>query len=383
MHPMMLDTAGRTGFEETHAIFRDSVRRFMNEELVPNIARFEEEGSSDRSFWLTAGEAGLLCPQVGEAFGGLGLDFRYNAVVAEELAYAGSQIAIGVHSDITPDYILEWGTPQQKQRYLPRMVSGECISAIVMTEPGGGSDLARLRTSARRDGERFIVNGAKTFISNGQNADLLITAVRTGGDGARGISLLLIDADLPGVTRGRNLDKIGQHSSDTSELFFEDVEVSADRLLGADGQGFTYMMQRLPQERLSIAISAQALAQRAFDEALAYTKSRSAFGKTVFDFQNTRFSLADLATRLQIGWAHIDWAITRLINGTLTAAEASAAKLWHTETLWGIVDAALQLHGGAGYMNEYTIARLWRDSRVLRIYGGTSEIMKEVIGRAL
>jgi len=371
------------GLNETHALFRDTVRRFLKEELAPHEERFESGGSTDREFWLKAGAAGLLCPQVPEAYGGLGLDFRYNAIVAEELAYAGSSIALGVHSDITPEYLIHFGTVAQKERYLPAMVSGECVTAIVMTEPGGGSDLARLRTSARRVGDSFVVNGAKTFISNGQNADLLVMAVRTGGEGARGISMLLVDADLPGVTRGRNLDKIGQHSSDTSELFFSDVEVPADRLLGVENSGFAMMMELLPQERLSIAITAQASAQRAFDEVVAFTKQRGAFGKTVFDFQNTRFNLADMATNLQVGWAHVDWAVDRLIRGQLLPSEASAAKLWHTETQWKIIDMALQLHGGSGYMNEYLIARLWRDARVLRIYGGTSEIMKEVIGRSL
>jgi alkylation response protein AidB-like acyl-CoA dehydrogenase len=373
----------QAGPDETYGMFRSSVRRFLAEALSPNEDRFEAEGSTDREFWRRAGDAGLLCPQVPEAYGGLGLDFRYNAIVAEELAYAGSSIALGVHSDITPEYLIHHGTEEQKTAYLPGMVSGECVTAIVMTEPGGGSDLARIRTTARLDGDCYVVNGAKTYISNGQNADLLVMAVRTGGEGARGISMLLVDAALPGVERGRNLDKIGQHSSDTSELFFSDVRVPATRLLGGENVGFGVMMDLLPQERLSIAISAQAAAQRAFDEAVRFTKERAAFGKTVFEFQNTRFTLADMATDLQVGWSHIDWAIDRLVAGRLTAAEASAAKLWHTEMQWKVMDMALQLHGGAGYMNEYLIARLWRDARVLRIYGGTSEIMKEVIGRAL
>jgi len=379
----MLMTNDRTGQDETLEMFRDSVRRFLAEELTPNEVAFEEAGTTDRAFWRKAGAAGLLCPQVPEAYGGLGLDFRFNAVVAEELAYAGSSIALGVHSDITPEYLIHYGNDEQRHRYLPAMVSGECISAIVMTEPSGGSDLARIRTTARLDGDAFVVNGAKTFISNGQNADLLVMAVRTGGEGSKGISMLLVDADLPGVERGRNLDKIGQHSSDTSELFFSDVRVPADRLLGPENSGFAMMMELLPQERLSIAISAQASAQRAFDEAVRFTKERAAFGKTVFEFQNTRFNLAEMATSLQVGWSHIDWSVGRLAVGALTAAQASAAKLWHTEMQWKIMDMALQLHGGAGYMNEYLIARLWRDARVLRIYGGTSEVMKEVIGRTL
>lgn len=379
----MLSMKGRRGFDESHDMFRDTVRRFLTEELTPNADRFEEQGTTDREFWLKAGEMGLLCPQVPQEYGGLGLDFRYNAIVAEELNYAGSSIALGVHSDITPDYIIDYGTDEQKCAFLPKMVSGECISAIVMTEPGAGSDLARLKTTARRSGDHYIVNGAKTFISNGQNADLLIMAVRTGDEGAKGISLLLVEAGLEGVARGRNLDKIGQHSSDTSELFFNDVCVPVSHLLGEEGLGFAYMMKNLPQERLSIAISSQAHAQRAFDETMSYAKERSAFGKTVFDFQNTRFQLAELATKLQIGWAHLDWALKRFDAGELTAVEAAAAKLWHTEIQWEMMDACLQLHGGAGYMNEYPIARLWRDARVSRIYGGTSEIMKEVIGRSL
>jgi alkylation response protein AidB-like acyl-CoA dehydrogenase len=379
----MLDLSARRGYDENHNIFRDSVRRFFAQELEPNIERFEAEGMSDRNFWLKSGEAGLLCPQVPEAYGGLDLDFRYNAIVAEELGYYGSPIAYGVHSDITPDYIINYGTEEQKAAYLPRMVTGECITAIAMSEPSGGSDLARLRTTARREGDYFIVNGAKTYISNGQNADLYVTAVRTGGPGGSGISMLLIDDTLEGFARGRNLDKIGQWSADTSEIFFHDVRVPANRLLGGEGQGFGYMMRQLPQERLTIAIASHATAQRAHDEAVRFTKERAAFGKTVFDFQNTKFKLAENAAKLQVGWAHLDWAIDRHVAGELTASEASVAKLWHTEMQWEIVDASLQLHGGAGYMSEYLISRLWRDSRVARIYGGTTEIMKEVIGRAV
>jgi alkylation response protein AidB-like acyl-CoA dehydrogenase len=379
----MIDTSARTGFDESHQMFRETVRRFFDRELLPNIERFEAEHSSDRQFWRKAGDAGLLCPQVPEAYGGLGLDYRYNSIVQEELAYAVSPIGLGVHSDITVDYLIHYGTEDQKRRYLPTMVSGECIAAITMTEPSGGSDLARLRTTARRDGDHFVVNGAKTYITNGQNADLFVTAVRTGGEGAKGISLLAIDADLEGFARGRNLDKVGQWSADTSEIFFHDVRVPADRLIGEEGQGFILMMKQLPQERLQVALAAQGAAQRGFDEAVAFTKERVAFGKTIFDFQNTRFKLAEMATKLQLGWAHIDWAVARLLAGQFSAGEAAATKLWHTETQWEIVDAAVQLHGGAGYMNEYVVARLWRDSRISRIYGGTSEIMKEVIGRGL
>ena len=379
----MIDTSKRTGFDESHDMFRDTVRRFFAAELEPNIDKYESQGAVDRSLWSKSGEAGLLCPQVPEAYGGLGLDFYYNAIVEEELGYQGVSVGYGVHSDITPDYIMHFGTEAQKQHYLPKFVSGELVTAIAMTEPNGGSDLARLKTSAKRDGDHYIVNGAKTYITNGQLAEVIITAVRTGGEGSKGISLLIIDADLPGVSRGRNLDKIGQWTADTSELFFEDVRVPADKLIGEEGMGFKYMMRQLPQERLSIAVQSQGSAQRAFDEAVKFTKERAAFGKTVFDFQNTKFKLADLAAKLQAGWAHIDWAIKRHVAGELTADEGSAAKLWHTELLWEVCDAALQLHGGAGYMNEYPIARLWRDARVTRIYGGTSEIMKEVVSRSI
>ena len=380
----MLQTLTRTAYDEDHHAFRDQVRRFFERELTPNLQRWEEVGIVDRDFWTGCGEAGLLCPNVPETHGGLGLDFGYNAVIDEELAYAGSTAGITLHSDIVADYLVHYGSDEQKARWLPAMISGSAVTAIAMTEPGAGSDLQGLRTTAVRDGDDYVVNGSKTYITNGQHADLVIVAVKTDASlGARGTSLILVEADRPGYARGRNLDKIGMHSQDTSELFFEGVRVPATNLLGAEGMGFAYLMNQLPQERLSIACSAQGSAQRAFDEALSFTKDRKAFGKPVFEFQNTKFQLADMATKLQVGWAHLDWAIARHVAGKLTAAEASAAKLWHTELQFEICDAALQLHGGAGYMNEYLIARLWRDARVTRIFGGTSEIMKEVVSRAL
>jgi len=380
----MLDTIRRTAFNDDHEAFRDSVRRFFAKELNPHLERWEEQGIVDRDFWNKCGEAGLLCPTVPEAYGGLGLDFGYNAVIDEELGYAGSSAGITLHSDIVADYLVAYGSEEQKQHWLPRMISGETPTAIAMTEPGAGSDLQGIRTTAVKDGNDYVVNGSKTYITNGQHAELTIVVVKTDPkEGARGTSLLLIEADRPGYARGRNLDKIGLHSQDTSELFFEDVRVPQSNLLGGEGMGFAYLMNQLPQERLSIACSAQACAQRAFDEAINFTKERKAFGKTVFEFQNTKFTLADLATKLQVGWAHLDWAIKRHVAGELTAAEASAAKLWHTELQGEACDTALQLHGGAGYMNEYLIARLWRDARVTRIFGGTNEIMKEVIGRSL
>jgi acyl-CoA dehydrogenase len=380
----MLDTSRRFAFTPEHELFRDQVRRFLERELVPHLERWEAAGIIDRGFWTKAGEAGLLCPTVPEAFGGPGLDFGFNAVIGEEVAYAGSTAGITLHSDIVADYLVAYGSDEQKLRWLPRMVSGETVTAIAMTEPGAGSDLQGIRTTARRDGDFYVLNGSKTYITNGQHADLVIVAAKTDPAlGARGVSLILVEAEREGFARGRNLDKIGFHSQDTSELFFHDVRIPVSNRLGAEGAGFAYLMNQLPQERLSIACAAQASAQRAFDEAVKFTRDRKAFGQTVFEFQNTRFTLADLAAKLQVGWAHLDWAMKRHVDGALTAAEASAAKLWHTELQWAACDAALQLHGGAGYMEEYPIARLWRDARVTRIFGGTNEIMKEVIARAI
>ncbi|MDB5867711.1 MAG: acyl-CoA dehydrogenase [Polaromonas sp.] len=380
----MLQTQTRTAYNAEHEQFRDQVRRFFNRALVPNLERWEQEGIVDRAFWLACGEAGLLCPTVPEQYGGLGLDFRYNAVIDEELSYLGSAAGLPLQSDVAVDYLVQHGNDELKRRWLPPMISGEAIAAVAMTEPGAGSDLQGIRTTARRDGDSYVVNGSKTYITNGQNADFVIVVARTAPDkGAKGLSLLLVEADRPGFARGRKLDKIGQHSADTSELFFSDVRVPLANCLGHENEGFRYLMTALPQERLSIAVCSQAAAQRAFDEAVSYTKSRQAFGKTIFDLQATRFSLAELATELQVGWAHLDWAINRHVAGALTAAEASAAKLFHSELHWKCCDVGLQLHGGAGYMNEYAIARLWRDARVTRIFGGTSEIMKEVIGRSL
>jgi alkylation response protein AidB-like acyl-CoA dehydrogenase len=380
----MLDLSRRSAFSDEHDLFRDQVRKFFARELIPHLDRWEAQGEIDRGFWRLAGEAGLLCPNVGEEHGGLGLDFGYNAVIAEELGYAGSSAGITLHSDIVAPYIEAYGSDELKRSWLPRMISGETPTAIAMTEPAAGSDLQGIKTTAVKDGADYVINGSKTYITNGQHAQLVIVVAKTDpAEGAKGTSLILVEADRPGFARGRNLDKIGLHGQDTSELFFQDLRVPQSNRLGAEGMGFAYLMNQLPQERLGIAIGAQASAQRAFDEAVSFTKQRKAFGRTVFEFQNTRFTLADLEAKLQVGWAHLDWALTRHMAGKLTAAEASAAKLWHTELQWEVCDAALQLHGGAGYMNEYLIARLWRDARVTRIFGGTNEIMKEVVARTL
>jgi len=380
----MIDAQDRPPFSEDHHAFRATVQRVLADVIEPRLDIHERDGIVEREAWESVGAAGLLCPQVPEAYGGPGLDFTFNAIVGEELSYLGSAAGFTLQSDIVADYLVHYGSEEQKKRYLPGMVAGTTISAIAMTEPGAGSDLQGMKTIARRDGNGWKLSGSKTYITNGQSADLIIVCARTTEEGgAKGISLFLIEAGDEGFSRGRNLDKIGLHGNDTSELFFDEVKLPADRLLGGENGGFIMLMQQLPQERLSIAVQSQAGAQRAFDEAVRFTSDRKAFGKRVLDFQNTRFTLADLQSRLQVGWAHIDWAIQRHVAGKLTPAEASAAKLWHSETAWGIIDASLQLHGGAGYMNEYPIARLWRDARVARIYGGTSEIMKELIGRSI
>ena len=374
----------RLAYDDTHETFRDSVRRFLEREMLPHIARWEEQGHPDPSFWLAAGAAGLLCPSVPEEYGGPGLDFRYNAIVDEEIARTGYVITLALQSDLLCDYLLSYAPEALKAQWLPKMVNGEALAAIAMSEPGAGSDLQAIRTTARRDGDHYVINGSKTYISCGLTADIVVVVAKTDPEkGAKGTSLILVEATREGFRRGRKLDKIGQHATDTAELFFDDVRVPVTNLIGNENGGFLHLIQQLPRERLSMAVSAQAAAQRAFDETVAFTKDRAAFGKKVFDFQNTRFTLADLAAKLQVGWAHIDWVLLRYVAGELTAEQAASAKLWHSELQWQIVDFGLQMHGGAGYMNEYPIARMWRDARVQRIYGGTSEIMKEVIGRSL
>ncbi|MEP7351521.1 MAG: acyl-CoA dehydrogenase family protein, partial [Sphingorhabdus sp.] len=359
----MLNTTARLGLDESHEQFRETVRKFLAKEAEPYLDKWEEEGITSKAFWRSAGEAGLLCTSMPEAYGGVGLDISYDLVFLEETMYLNCPVGVSLQSMITAPYLLHYGSEELKARYLPGMISGEIITALGMTEPGGGSDVKNLRTSARRDGDHYVVNGSKLYISNGLLSDLVFLAVRTGGEGAKGVSILLVEADSPGFERGRNLDKIGLHGADTSELFFNDVRVPVSNLLGEEGQGFRYMMSELGQERLALSTSAQAQAQRAFDEAVKFVKDRKAFGQPIFDFQNTRFTLADMSARLQAGWAYLDWARTRHLQGLLTSEEAAASKLWHSENVWHIVDAALQLHGGAGYMNEYPIARLWRDTR--------------------
>ena len=378
--------AGRFCYTPDHEAFRQTVRSFLQKEGVPHVNEWEKQRLVPKEFWRKAGEVGMLCPTVPEAYGGLGLDFGYNAIVDEEMSYNGVPAGFSLQSDIVCDYIAHYGSEEQKTEWLPRLVSGETITAIAMTEPGTGSDLQAIRTSAKKDGNHYVVNGSKTYITNGQNADLVLVVAKTDPDATpayKGMSIILVESDREGFRRGRKLDKIGQDSADTSELFFDDVRVPITNCLGEEGKGFIYLMSQLPQERLSIAVGVHASAQRAFDDTVAFTKDRKAFAGMVFDFQNTRFVLADLKAKLQVGWAHLDWAIARHLKGELTNEEGAAAKLWHTELQWEVMDKCLQLHGGAGYMNEYPIARMWRGARVSRIYGGTNEIMKEVIGRKL
>ncbi len=384
---MSLDALSRTCYSEDHEAFRSTVRQFVAKELEPNANKWDEDGLVPHDVWPKAGELGLLCPTVPEEYGGLGLDFAYNAIINEEIGY-NTDVATGfsLQSDIVANYIIQYGSEEQKKQWLPKMVSGEIVTAIAMTEPGTGSDLQGLKTTAKKDGNHYVINGSKTYITNGQNADLILVCCKTDTDvqpAWKGVSIVLVEADREGFKRGRNLDKVGLDAADTSEMFFEDVRVPITNCLGNEGQGFIYLMSELPQERLSIAVGAQTASQRAFDMTCAFVRDRKAFGKPVMDFQNTRFVLADLKAKLQVGWAHLDWAIARHVKKELTPVEASAAKLWHTELQGEVMDKCLQLHGGAGFMNEYPIAKQWRGARVTRIFGGTSEIMKELIGRSL
>ena len=384
---MSLDVIPRTAYNEDHEAFRQSVRQFLLKEVAPNAKQWQEDGIVPKSIWPKAGAVGMLCPTAPVEYGGLGLDFGYNAIVDEESAYyGGAATGFSLQSDIVVNYITSYGSEEQKQHWLPKMISGEVITAIAMTEPGTGSDLQAMKTTAKKDGNHYVINGSKTYITNGQNADLILVCVKTDTEihpAYKGMSIVLVEADRDGFKRGRNLDKIGMDEADTSELFFEDVRVPMTNCLGEEGKGFIYLMSELPQERLSIAVSAMASTQKAFDETVTFCRDRIVFGKPLLDFQNTRFVLADIKSKLQVGWAHLDWALNRHYKKELTGDEGAAAKLWHTDLQWEVVDACLQLHGGAGYMNEYPIARMWRAARVTRIFGGTNEIMKELIGRGL
>ncbi|MFT3792303.1 MAG: acyl-CoA dehydrogenase family protein [Rudaea sp.] len=377
----------REPFDEEHALLREGVRGFIKAEITPHFPAWEESGMVSRRFWQQAGAAGILCPQVPQAYGGPGGSFKHNAVVIEEFAYAGLAGPLSdltVHSDVGAGYLLHLGNEAQKQKWLPRLASGETVCAVAMTEPGTGSDLQAVRTRATPVAGGYRISGSKTFVSNGQHCDLVIVVARTSeAPGAKGISLILVEADRAGFNRGRKLDKLGQWSADTSELFLEDIDVPHENLLGVEGGGFAALMQQLPQERLAIAITSIAAAQRAFDITCDYVRQRKAFGQTVLDFQSTRHRLADLKTDLAVGWAFVDQCLNRHASGQLDSKQASIAKLWCSEMQGRLVDQCLQLHGGYGFMREYEICRLYADARVQRIYGGTSEIMRELIGRGL
>lgn len=378
----------RSIFTEDHELFRQSVRTFIEREVTPNFERWDRDGIVDRELFTAAGAAGFLGIDAPEEFGGGGVeDFRYNAIINEEFAYSGAApagIGITLHNDVCLPYFLSLTTEEQKQRWLPGICSGELITAIAMTEPGIGSDLASMSTSALRDGDDYVVNGAKTFITNGINADLVIVAVKTDPkERHKGMSLLVIERGTPGFERGRNLEKVGLHAQDTAELFFTDARVPATNLLGGEGMGFLHLVENLPQERLSIAVGAVGAARQALRWTLEYTHDRTAFGQPIAAFQNSRFVLAECATEIEIAEVFIDRCIEALNAKELTVEEAAMAKWWTTELQKRVVDACVQLHGGYGYMLEYPIARAYLDTRIQTIYGGTTEIMKEIIGRSL
>ena len=378
----------RTLFTDEHDQFRSVFRSWLDHEVVPNHEQWEADGIIPRELWLEAGKHGFLGLTVPEEFGGGGTDdYRFAAIMTEEIGdtgVIGSGNGITLHNDIVLPYFLDACNDEQQRRFLPGMVTGETVGALAITEPNTGSDVAGVRTTAVRHGDVYVVNGAKTFISNGIHADVVVTTVKTDPDaGHRGMSLLLLERGMPGFERGRNLDKMGMHAQDTAELSFADVEVPVANLLGEEGQGFYMLMQNLAQERLGIAVGAVAVAQAAIRWTVEYTRERTAFGVPVASFQNSKFVLAELHTETQAAQVYVDRCIELHTEGALSADQAAAAKYWCTELQNKVVDRCVQLHGGYGYMREYPIARAWADSRIQTIYGGTSEIMKEIVGRSL
>ncbi len=375
-----------TLFEPEHDAFRSSVRSFMAKHVAPFHKEWEAQGIVDRSVWVEAGKQGLLGMDVPEQYGGGGIkDFRYNCVVSEEITrVGGSGVGFTLHNDVAAPYLIDLTTDAQKARWLPPFVSGEMITAIAMSEPGAGSDLQGLKTSARRDGTDWVINGSKTFITNGINSDLVLVVARTDPEaGAHGFSILAVERGMKGFERGRNLEKVGMKAQDTAELFFDEVRVPAENLVGREGGGFIHLMEKLPQERLSIAVVAVAAAQKVFALTLEYCKGRTAFGKPIGSFQHNRFVLAEMATEIEIARHYVDKAVLALNAGELTVQDAAMAKWWTTELQKRVVDQCVQLHGGYGYMLEYPVAKAFIDSRVQTIYGGTTEVMKEIIGRSL
>lgn len=375
----------RQVFSEEHQLFRDSVKKFMQREIEPFHHQWEKQGHISRDAWKKAGDAGLLCTHLPEQYGGCAVDFRYSAIVIEEQSYAfASGPGFSLHSDIVAPYILHYGSEQQKQRWLPKMASGETVTAIAMTEPGAGSDLAGVRTSAVRDGDHYLLNGSKTFITNGQLADLIIVVAKTDSRaGAKGVSLFLLEAERAGFQRGQNLEKVGMKAQDTSELFFDNVRLPAENLLGGENSGFKYLMQELPQERLTVAITAAAAARACYNATVEYVKERKAFGQSIAALQHTRFKLAEMLTELEVTQTYVDRCLELHCQGQLSVEAAASVKLWATEAQCRIIDDCVQLHGGYGYMWEYPVARAYADARVQRIYAGTSEIMKEIISRSI
>lgn len=376
----------RTIYNEEHLLFAQSVRDFIAKEITPHNAKWEKAQMVSRESWLKFGEAGFLCMQVAEEYGGLGIkDFRYNAIVAEELARtgaAGPAVGYPLHSDIVTPYIDHYGTASTKQKYLPKLITGEWIAAIAMTEPGAGSDLQNIRSTAVDKGSHYVVNGSKTFITNGYLSDVCVVAVKTDpAKGAKGTSLLVMDTQMKGFTKGKPFEKLGLHAQDTCELFFENVEVPKENLLGKEGEGFKYMMTELSQERLIVALTAIAAAEGVLATTVQYTKDRNAFGKPIAELQNTRFKLAEAATEITIGRSFADRCVELHCEKKLDQATASMAKYWLTDLQSKVADECLQLHGGYGYIWEYAVARAYADARVQRIYAGTNEIMKELIAR--
>ena len=378
----------RTIFDADHDAFRESFRSWLDKEVVPNDTAWNEAGIVPREVFESAGSHGFLAFDVPEEFGGGGIpDFRFNQVAAEEIQLSGagaSGLGMTLHNDICIPYFLKYCTEEQRQRWLPGIASGELITAIAMTEPGIGSDLASMSTTATRDGDHYVVSGSKTFITNGINADLVITAVKTDpSQRHKGMSLLILERGMEGFERGRNLDKLGMHAQDTAELFFNDVPVPVENRLGDEGQGFAMLVDNLPQERLSIAVAGVAAARAALNWTIDYVRERKAFGQSIGSFQNTRFVLAEIATEVDVAQAHVDACTMALNEESLSAEDAAKAKWWCTELQKRAIDRCLQLFGGYGYMAEYPISRAYKDARITTIYGGTTEIMKEIIGRSL
>ncbi|OFE16055.1 acyl-CoA dehydrogenase [Humibacillus sp. DSM 29435] len=372
-------------YDEDHEALRASAREFVERTLRPRAQQMIDEKSIERDVWKEAGKQGFFGFDIPEEFGGAGVrDYRFNAVLSEEMSRfnAATSSCFGIHSDVCPPYIVDLGTDEQKQRWLPGIASGDLIIAIAMTEPSGGSDLAALKTTAVRDGDAWRLNGSKTFITNGYQADLVIVAARTDpGKGAKGITLFVVERGMPGFVNGRKLDKVGMEESDTAELFFEDVRVPDENRLGEQGLGFIAMMQRLPQERIGAAVSNVAHAKAILEETIAYAKERKAFGQPIGSFQHNKFLLAELVTKIEVAEAYIDDCVLAHSKGELTAIDAAKAKWWSSQVQNEVLDHCVQLYGGYGFMNEYRVARAWRDARVTKIWAGSNEIMKELIGR--